>query len=69
MRIRREAGIATGSVGLITDSHQAQKILDDGNADLIIMARELQRDPYFPRRAAQELGAAIEPRKQYLRAW
>jgi 2,4-dienoyl-CoA reductase-like NADH-dependent reductase (Old Yellow Enzyme family) len=68
-RIRREAGIATGAVGLITDSHQAQKILDDGDADLIIMAREMLRDPYFPRRAAKELGATIEPPPQYLRAW
>jgi len=68
-RIRREAGIATGAVGMITEATQAQKILDDGDADLIIMAREMLRDPYFPRRAAKELGAAIEPPMQYLRAW
>ena len=68
-RIRREAGIATGAVGLITDARQAQDILDRGDADLIVMARELLRDPYFPRRAARELGAKIEPPVQYQRAW
>jgi 2,4-dienoyl-CoA reductase-like NADH-dependent reductase (Old Yellow Enzyme family) len=68
-RIRREANIATGAVGLITDAKQAQEILDRGEADLIIMARELLRDPYFPRRAAKELGVTIEPPLQYARAW
>jgi len=68
-RIRREAHVATGAVGMITDAHQAAKILDDGAADLIIMARELLRDPYFPRRAAKELGVTITPPDQYLRAW
>jgi len=68
-RIRREAGIATGAVGLITTAQQAQDILDCGDADIIIMARELLRDPYFPRRAAGELGAKITPPDQYLRAW
>ncbi len=68
-RIRREAGIATGAVGLITDAVQAQKILDDGDADLIFMAREFLRDPYFPRRAAKELGTEITAPKQYGRAW
>jgi len=68
-RIRREAGIATGAVGLITDAKQAQEILDRGDADLVIMARELLRDPYFARRAAKELGAKIEAPVQYQRAW
>ena len=68
-RIRREAGIATGAVGMITDARQAEAILEGGEADVIIMAREFLRDPYFPRRAAQELGEKIEPPKQYLRAW
>jgi 2,4-dienoyl-CoA reductase-like NADH-dependent reductase (Old Yellow Enzyme family) len=68
-RIRREAGIATGAVGLITDAKQAEAILDRGEADLIIMARELLRDPYLPRRAAAELGVVIEPPVQYQRAW
>jgi 2,4-dienoyl-CoA reductase-like NADH-dependent reductase (Old Yellow Enzyme family) len=68
-RIRREANIATGAVGMITTSSQAQEILDRGDADLIIMAREFLRDPYFPRRAAKELGVAITAPKQYGRAW
>jgi 2,4-dienoyl-CoA reductase-like NADH-dependent reductase (Old Yellow Enzyme family) len=68
-RIRREAGIATGAVGLITQARQAQAIIDEGSADLVIMAREMLRDPYFPRRAARELGASIPVPPQYLRAW
>jgi len=68
-RIRREAGIATGAVGLITDAEQADAILGRGDADLILIARESLRDPYFPLRAAAQLGVAIEPPVQYRRAW
>jgi len=68
-RIRRESGIATGAVGLITDAKQADAILAAGEADIVLLARELLRDPYFPRRAAQELGQKIEPPRQYQRAW
>ncbi|MEO8802568.1 MAG: NADH:flavin oxidoreductase/NADH oxidase [Rudaea sp.] len=68
-RIRREARIATAAVGLITDAQQAQEILDRGDADLIVMARELLRDPYFARRAAKQLGVQILAPKQYQRAW
>ena len=68
-RIRREAGIATATVGLITDAHQAEDILRRGDADLIEMAREFLRDPYFPRRAAQELGGSVRVPEQYARAW
>ena len=68
-RIRRESGIATGAVGLITEPGQAQGILERGDADLILLARELLRDPYWPRRAARELGARIETPQQYGRAW
>lgn len=68
-RIRHEAGIATGAVGLITEPAQAQAIVDRGEADLVLMAREFLRDPYFPRRAAQALGATITAPPQYLRAW
>jgi len=68
-RIRREAGIATGAVGLITDAAQANEILERGDADLVLLAREFLRDPYFPRRAARELGLAIDAPKQYGRAW
>jgi len=68
-RIRREAGIATGAVGLITSPEQAEAILERGQADLILIARESLRDPYFPRRAAAQLGVTIEPPVQYGRAW
>jgi 2,4-dienoyl-CoA reductase-like NADH-dependent reductase (Old Yellow Enzyme family) len=68
-RIRREAGIATGAVGLITDARQAETILERGDADLILIAREFLRDPYFPRRAAAELGVGIAAPVQYGRAW
>ena len=68
-RIRREAGIATGAVGLITESEQAARIVAQEDADIVLIARESLRDPYFPRRAAQELGASIEAPVQYRRAW
>jgi 2,4-dienoyl-CoA reductase-like NADH-dependent reductase (Old Yellow Enzyme family) len=68
-RIRRESGIATGAVGLITETQQAAAIIERGDADLVLLARELLRDPYFPRRAAQELGTRIEAPLQYQRAW
>jgi 2,4-dienoyl-CoA reductase-like NADH-dependent reductase (Old Yellow Enzyme family) len=68
-RIRREAGIATGAVGLLTDPAQVERIVADGEADMVLLARELLRDPYFPRRAAHALGAGIKPPPQYDRAW
>ncbi|HXS73787.1 MAG TPA: NADH:flavin oxidoreductase/NADH oxidase [Rhodanobacteraceae bacterium] len=68
-RIRREAGIATSTVGLITEPRQAEEILQRGDADVIEMAREFLRDPYFPRRAAKELGESIRAPEQYARAW
>ncbi|OHC41238.1 MAG: oxidoreductase [Rhodanobacter sp. RIFOXYA1_FULL_67_6] len=68
-QIRREAGIATGAVGLITGAEQAAQIVANGDADVVLIARESLRDPYFPRRAAQQLGAKIDPPVQYQRAW
>jgi 2,4-dienoyl-CoA reductase-like NADH-dependent reductase (Old Yellow Enzyme family) len=68
-QIRREADIATGAVGLITEAEQADRIIADGEADLVLIARESLRDPYFPRRAAQQLGAKIAAPAQYQRAW
>lgn len=68
-RIRREAGIATGAVGMITGAAQAEAILAAGDADVVLLAREFLRDPYFPRRAAHELGDAPPAPEQYLRAW
>ncbi|MBS1664947.1 MAG: NADPH dehydrogenase NamA [Bacteroidetes bacterium] len=55
-RIRKEAGMMTGTVGIITDAIQAETILETGQADLVLMARQLLRDPYFPLHAADELG-------------
>jgi 2,4-dienoyl-CoA reductase-like NADH-dependent reductase (Old Yellow Enzyme family) len=68
-RVRREAGIATSAVGLITTAAQAEGIVADGAADVVSIARESLRDPYFPRRAAHELGASIDAPVQYQRAW
>ena len=70
-RIRREAGVPTAAVGLITDPQQAQEIVALGRADVVLLARESLRDPYWPRRAAVELGAEeqLEPPIQYGRAW
>ncbi|HVP19738.1 MAG TPA: NADH:flavin oxidoreductase/NADH oxidase [Spirochaetia bacterium] len=67
-RIRRDAGIATGAVGLITSAQQADHVLRTRQADMIIMARQLLRDPYWPLRAASELKAQAPWPNQYLRA-
>lgn len=55
-KLREEAGIATGAVGLITDPKQAEKIVDDGDADLVLLGRELLREPYWVLKAMQEAG-------------
>jgi 2,4-dienoyl-CoA reductase-like NADH-dependent reductase (Old Yellow Enzyme family) len=68
-RIRREAEIATGAVGMITTPEEAEQILAEGQADVALLAREFLRDPYFPRSAAQQLGAKLVPPVQYGRAW
>jgi 2,4-dienoyl-CoA reductase-like NADH-dependent reductase (Old Yellow Enzyme family) len=68
-RIRRDAAIATGAVGLITSARQANEIIADGKADIVLLAREFLRDPYFPLHAARELGAEITAPVQYGRAW
>jgi 2,4-dienoyl-CoA reductase-like NADH-dependent reductase (Old Yellow Enzyme family) len=68
-QIRREAGVATGAVGLITEPEQAARIIANGDADVVLIARESLRDPYFPRRAARQLGEKIEAPSQYQRAW
>ncbi|MET0391965.1 MAG: NADPH dehydrogenase NamA [Chitinophagaceae bacterium] len=67
-RIKKESGILTGAVGLITEAEQAEAILANGQADLIFIARELLRDPYFALHAAHELEADIAWPKQYARA-
>jgi len=67
-RIRHEAGIRTGAVGLITEPRQAEEILENGDADLIILARELLRNPYWAQKAQRELGRPVEMPVQYERA-
>lgn len=66
--IRREAKLPTGAVGLITTGQQAEAILANGQADAVLIGREMLRDPYFPLRAARELGVEVRWPKQYLRA-
>jgi len=67
-RVRRESGVPTGAVGLITGAKQADEIVCNGDADIVLLAREELRDPYFPLHAAKELGAEIAWPVQYLRA-
>ena len=70
-RIRREAGIATAAVGLITEAEQADEIVRSGKADLVFLARAILNDPNWPLRAARELGHAdrLPAPVQYVRAW
>jgi 2,4-dienoyl-CoA reductase-like NADH-dependent reductase (Old Yellow Enzyme family) len=67
-QIRREAKILTGAVGMITSPIQAEQIVTTGQADAVSIAREFLRDPYWPLRAARELGQPISWPVQYLRA-
>ncbi|PKO88708.1 MAG: oxidoreductase [Betaproteobacteria bacterium HGW-Betaproteobacteria-12] len=67
-RIRREAGLPAAAVGLITDAAQAEAILANGEADLVLIGREILRNPYWPLQAAQALGVEAAWPKQYLRA-
>jgi 2,4-dienoyl-CoA reductase-like NADH-dependent reductase (Old Yellow Enzyme family) len=66
--IRRDAAIATAAVGMITSPAQAETVIRSGQADLVLLARELLRDPQFPLRAARELGVDGPWPRQYLRA-
>jgi 2,4-dienoyl-CoA reductase-like NADH-dependent reductase (Old Yellow Enzyme family) len=68
-RIRAQAAIPTAAIGLITSPAQAEHILRTGQADMVFLARELLRDPYWPLRAARALGAPITSPAQYDRAW
>ncbi len=67
-RIRRDTGILTAAVGLITEPLQADSIIRDGSADFVVLAREFLREPYWPIKAAQRLGAEISVPVQYGRA-
>lgn len=71
-RVREEAGIPSGAVGLITEAKQAEEVIAGGSADVVLLARALLRDPHWALRAAHELGvevgAGVEWPQQYLRA-
>ncbi|MFU8850600.1 NADH:flavin oxidoreductase/NADH oxidase [Micromonospora sp. SL1-18] len=67
-RIRRDAGVPTGAVGLIVEPEHAEQIVAGGEADLVLLGRELLRDPYWARRAAAKLGAESHWPNQYARA-
>ena len=66
--VRREAGIATGAVGMITEPEQAEAIVAEGKADVVLLAREMLRDPYWILRAASILDAEVRWPEPYLRA-
>lgn len=68
-RIKRQAGILTGAVGMITEPEQADAIIRGAKADLVLLARAFLRDPYWPLHAAQVVGAVGPPPVQYLRAF
>ncbi|HVA17834.1 MAG TPA: NADH:flavin oxidoreductase/NADH oxidase [Candidatus Dormibacteraeota bacterium] len=67
-RIRHDAGILTGTVGMITEPVQADHVIRSGQADIVLLAREMLRNPYWPLRAARELGQPASWPPQYLRA-
>ena len=67
-RIRSESGVATGAVGMITDPAQADHIIRTGQADLVFLARQMLREPYWPLLAARALGQEIQWPSQYERA-
>jgi 2,4-dienoyl-CoA reductase-like NADH-dependent reductase (Old Yellow Enzyme family) len=67
-RVKRDGGIATAAVGLITDAQHANEIVTSGKADFVFLARQLLRDPYWPLRAAKELGVSHTWPVQYERA-
>jgi 2,4-dienoyl-CoA reductase-like NADH-dependent reductase (Old Yellow Enzyme family) len=68
-RVRRESGILTGAVGLITEARQADAIIRREQADMVLLAREFLRDPYWPLHAAKALGGEPEAPRQYSRAF
>ncbi|MBS1653471.1 MAG: NADPH dehydrogenase NamA [Bacteroidetes bacterium] len=67
-KVKKETGIMTGAVGLITTAAEAEQVLQNNQADLVLLAREFLRNPYFPLQAAKELGEDIAWPNQYLRA-
>ncbi|HUQ65833.1 MAG TPA: NADPH dehydrogenase NamA [Flavitalea sp.] len=67
-KVKKESGVMTGAVGLITNVQECEEILQSGKADMIFLARQLLRDPYFPLHAAKEMGIDVKWPDQYLRA-
>jgi 2,4-dienoyl-CoA reductase-like NADH-dependent reductase (Old Yellow Enzyme family) len=67
-QVRREAGVLTGAVGMITDPAQADQIIRTGQADVVFLARQFLREPYWPLLAARALGHEIQWPVQYDRA-
>ena len=67
--IKRRTGVPTGAVGMITSPEQADHVVRTGQADVVLLAREMLRDPYWPRRAARALHASVAGPVQYGRAW
>ena len=67
-RVRKEAGLPTGAVGMITEANQAERIVSSGEADVVFLARAMLRDPYWALHAAKQLGADIHWPVQYERA-
>ncbi|MFG2336337.1 NADH:flavin oxidoreductase/NADH oxidase [Streptomyces yangpuensis] len=68
-RVKAETTLPVAAVGLITEPEQAEKILANGEADAVLLGRELLRDPFWARRAAERLGASIRTPEQYHRSW
>jgi 2,4-dienoyl-CoA reductase-like NADH-dependent reductase (Old Yellow Enzyme family) len=67
-RVRHDAGVKTAAVGLITEPEQANAVIEEGEADVVLLARQLLRNPYWPLRAARTLGASVVWPPQYQRA-
>jgi 2,4-dienoyl-CoA reductase-like NADH-dependent reductase (Old Yellow Enzyme family) len=68
-RVRQEAGLPSAAVGMITEARQADAIIRNGEADMVLLARELLRNPYWPHWAARELGVELPVPNQYLRSF
>jgi 2,4-dienoyl-CoA reductase-like NADH-dependent reductase (Old Yellow Enzyme family) len=68
-KVRHGANIATAAVGFITEPKQADDIVREGKADLVLLARQMLVDPYWPAHAAKALGYKLPPPNQYARAW
>jgi 2,4-dienoyl-CoA reductase-like NADH-dependent reductase (Old Yellow Enzyme family) len=68
-KIRHGAGIPTAAVGFITEPQQADEIVRSGKADVVLLARKMLADPYWPAQAAKALGHKLTPPNQYARAW